>query len=198
MADRELISEREERRALGLAARQPASAGKLAELLATLGKRVAAAALEDRKVRRRLVGTRYRVIGVGYAEEKPSGRAREPVRLAEVGFYDYDRDVLVVAVVKPRTGAVVRLEERRGIQPAPSDEEIERARELALSERQLAHLRRRRGLRISALPARAPDDEHRRLHVSFWSGGRRAQPLGEAIVDLSADRTFSATPEEGR
>ncbi len=198
VARRELISEREERRALGLAARQPASAGKLADLLATLGKRVVAAALEDRRVQRRLAETRYRVIGVDYAEEKPSGSARDPVRLAEVGFYDYDRDVLVVAVVRPRTGAVMRLEERKGLQPAPSHEEVERARELALSDPKLARLRRRRDMRVSALPAEAPHDLHRRVHVYFASGGRRAQPLGDAVVDLSADRIVSVMPRERR
>jgi len=155
---------------------------------------VVAAALEDRKVQRRLAETRYRVIGVDYAEEKPSGSAREP----EVGFYDYDRDVLVVAVVAPRTGAVMRLEERKGLQPAPSHEEVERARELALSDPKLARLRRRRDLRVSALPAEAPHDLHRRVHVYFASGGRRAQPLGDAVVDLSADRIVSMTPSEQR
>lgn len=197
MAERELISEREERRALGLAARQPASAGKLAELLASLEKRVVAAALKDRKVQRRLSDTRYRVIGADYAEEKPSGRAREPARLAEVGFYDYDRDVLVVAVVKPRTGVVLRLEERNGIQPAPSREEVERVRELTLSDPRLERLRRRRALRVSVVPA-SGDDQHRRMRVSLWSGGGRARQLGVALVDLSADRVVDAAPVEAR
>jgi hypothetical protein len=199
--ERELIGEREERRALGLAGRQPESAGKLGELAVRLQERVVAAALADRKVQRRLARTRYRVIGADYAEEKAAGRAREPKRLAEVGFYDYDRDVLVVAVVEPRSGRVTRLEEREGLQPPPAEEEVERARELALSDPSLQRLRRRRGLEVVAFTARAPHEErpdnHRRVHLYFWSGGRRRpQMVGDAVVDLSAERVVPATPEE--
>jgi hypothetical protein len=200
MAERVLISEREERRALGLAGRQPESAGKLAELAMRLRERVTAAALADRKVQRRLGRTRYRVIGADYAEEKSSGRGREPKRVAEVGFYDYDRDVLVVAVVEPRSGRVMRLEEREGLQPPPSEEEVEHARELALSEPRLQRLRRRRGLQVVAFTARAPHEERRdnrrRVHLYFWSGGRRPEMVGDAVVDLSGERVVPATPEE--
>jgi hypothetical protein len=196
----ELIGEREERRALGLAGRQPESAEKLAELGVRLTERVVASALADRKVVRRLAKTRYRVIGADYAEEKPSGRAREPTRLAEVGFYDYDRDVLVVAVMNPRSGKVLRLEEREGLQPPPSDEEVDHARKVALSDETLEGLRRRRGLKVAAFTARAPHDErrdnHRRVHLYFWSGGRRPELVGDAVVDLSAERVVPATPEE--
>nr|MBA2461250.1 hypothetical protein [Actinomycetota bacterium] len=59
MPERKLIGEREERRALGLAGRQPESAGKLAEVTVRLRERVVAAALADRKVQRRLAKTRY-------------------------------------------------------------------------------------------------------------------------------------------
>jgi len=198
--ERELIGAREERRALGLAARQPESAGKLAEFAVRLRERVVAAALADRKVERRLAKTRYRVIGADYAEEKPSGRTREPKRLVEVGFYDYDRDVLVVAVMNPRTGRVLRLEEREGLQPPPSDEEVDHARKVALSDQRLEGLRRRRGLRVVAFTARAPHDErrdnHRRVHLYFWSGGRRPELVGDAVVDLSGERVVPATPEE--
>jgi hypothetical protein len=197
--ERELIGAREERRALGLAARQPESAGKLAEFAVRLRERVVAAALADRKVERRLAKTRYRVIGADYAEEKPSGRTREPKRLVEVGFYDYDRDVLVVAVMNPRTGRVLRLEERE-VQPPPSDEEVDHARKVALSDQRLEGLRRRRGLRVVAFTARAPHDErrdnHRRVHLYFWSGGRRPELVGDAVVDLSGERVVPATPEE--
>lgn len=201
MPERALIGEREERMALALAGRQPDSARKLAELAARLGERVIAAALADRKVGRRLAKTRYRVIGADYAEEKPTGRrAGEPTRLAEVGFYDYDRDVLVVAVVNPRSGRVVRIEEREGLQPPPSDQEVEHARELALSDHALKGLRRRRGLQVVAFTARAPQEErhdnHRRVHLYFWSGGRHPELVGDAVVDLSAERIVPATPEE--
>lgn len=200
MAERELISEREERRALALAGRQPESAGKLAELLSDLRGRVIAAALADRKVQRRLADTRHRAVGADYAEEKPTGRAREPKRVAEVGIYDYTHDVLVVAVVDPRSGRVVRLEEREGLQPAPSPDEIERARKLALDDPSLERLRRRRGLQVVAFTGRAPQEEprdnHRRVHLYFWSGGRSPEPVGDAVVDLSAERVVPATPEE--
>jgi hypothetical protein len=197
---RELVSEREGRRALGLAARQPESAGQLAELATKLGERVASAALADAKVKRRLRDTRFTLIGADYAEEKPTGRAREPKRVAEVGFYDYDRDVLVVAVVDPRSGVAMRIEEREGVQPPPGAEEIERAKELVLAATQFEHLRRRRRLEVVAFNARAPQDggqdNHRRLHLYFWSGGRRPQLVGDAVVDLSAEEVVPATPEE--
>jgi hypothetical protein len=192
------ISEREEQRALGLAARQPRSARTLAEVLAGLQKRVVAAALADRKVQRRLANTRYGVIAADYVEEKPTGRTREPSRLAEVGFYDYDHDVLVVAVVKLRSGAVVRVEERLGFQPRPSEEEVERAQELALSDPKLDRLRRLRTLRVVALPVRGQDDKHRRVHLYFWSGGRTPRPVGDAVIDLSVERIVSATLDERR
>lgn len=198
MPEHALISEREERLALGLAAGQPESAAKLAELADRLRERVAGAALESSKVRRRLVGARYRLVGVDYAEEK-TGRGRLR-RLAEVGFYDYDRDVLVVAVVEPRSGRVLRIEEREGLQPPPSAEEIDRARELALADERVAHLRRRRGLQVAAFTARAPHDErrddHRRLHLYFWSGGRKPELVGSAVVDLSAERVVPPSPGE--
>jgi hypothetical protein len=194
------VSERERRRALGLAARQPESAGKLAELAIQLGERVVSAALGDAKVKRRLRDTRFAVIGADYAEEKPTGRAPEGKRLAEVGFYDYDRDVLVVAVVDPRSGAASRLVEREGVQPPPAAKEIERAKELVLAAPQFEHLRRRHGLEVVAFNARAPQergkDNHRRLHLYFWSGGRRPQMVGDAVVDLSAEEIVPATPEE--
>ncbi|MDQ2982530.1 MAG: hypothetical protein M3R70_01195 [Actinomycetota bacterium] len=200
MPERKLIGEREERRVLGLAGRQPESAGKLSEVVVRLRERVVAVALADRKVQRRLAKTRYRVIGADYAEEKPTGRARELTRLAEVGFYDYDRDVLVVAVVNPRSGRVVRLEEREGLQPPPSEEEVEHARELALSDPRPEGLRGRRGLEVVAFTARAPYEErrdnHRRVHLYFWSGGRRPELVGDAVVDLSAERVVPATSEE--
>jgi hypothetical protein len=197
----ELIGEREERRALGLAGRQPDSARKLAELAVRLRERLVAAALADRKIGLRLAKTRYRLIGVDYAEEKPaSPRAREPTRLAEIGFYDYDRDVLVVAVMNLRSGRVVRIDEREGLQPPPSEEEVEHATELALSDPKLEGLRRRRALEVVAFTGRAPHedgrDNHRRVHLYFWSGRRRPKQVGDAVVDLSAERVVPATPEE--
>jgi hypothetical protein len=200
VAERELISEREERRALALAGRQPESAGKLAEVLADMRERVIAAALADRKVQRRLAETRHRALGADYAEEKPTGRAREPKRLAEVGIYDYTHDVLVVAVVDPRSGKVLRLEEREDVQPPPSPDEVERARQLALADPSLERLRRRRGLQVVAVTARAPyeerHDNRRRVHLYFWSGGRSPQLAGDAVIDLSAERVVPAAPEE--
>lgn len=195
-----LISEREIRRVLGLAARQPESAETLTELAVRLGERVVAAALQNAKVKRRLRNTRYAIIGADYAEQKPTGRAREQKRFAEVGFYDYDRDLLVVAVVDPRSGAVTSVEDREGVQPPPAAAEIERAKALVLAERQFEQLRRRRGLEVVAFNARAPQgrrrNNHRRLHLYFWSGGRRAQLVADAVVDLTAEEVVAATPEE--
>src|SRR5262245_5279134 len=97
-----LLSRREEARMLRLARSQPANAGELLELIEEIEEikeRTIEAVLAEERVQARIKGVRYRVLAADYREDKPMGDEKRPRRLAEVGLYDYDKDVLVVAVV---------------------------------------------------------------------------------------------------
>jgi hypothetical protein len=71
------------------------------------------------RVRQRLANVRSRVVTVDYREDE----------LTEVGFYDYDNDVLVVAVVDPLAGELVELTERK-VSPPVTLEELAEVLEL--------------------------------------------------------------------
>jgi hypothetical protein len=122
-----LLSPREEIRALSLARSQPATAGELRDLIEEIKKRTVDTVLAEERVRARLAGVRHRVLAVDYREDKPSAGEQSPMRLAEVGIYDYKKDVLVVAVVDLRQGTVLALEERPGVQPPVTEEELTEA-----------------------------------------------------------------------
>lgn len=155
MVSEPLLTPGEEKRALLLARQQPESSGKLQELLEKIRERTVQAVLRFPEVARRLEGVRYRVVGADLREEKPApGDDRAP-RQAEVGLYDYDRDVLVVPIVDLRAGSLVRLEERTGFQPELTPEELEEARTLVLEDPRFEALKGRRGLKADAFPARA-------------------------------------------
>ena len=76
---------------------------------AVIGGRIVQLARTDPRVRERLAGVRSRVVTVDAAEH-------------EVGFYDYDNDVLVVAVLDPLTGELVDLTERKESPPITLEE----------------------------------------------------------------------------
>lgn len=125
-----LLSPRDEERFLQLARSQPESAAELTELLEQVREQVVEVALEHEQVRGRLAGVRYRVLTADYREDKaPEGE--EVPRLVEVGIYDYEGDVLVVAAVDLRRGEVTEVFERQGAAPPISPEELEEAREIA-------------------------------------------------------------------
>jgi hypothetical protein len=73
----------------------------------------------DPRVRERLANVRSRVVTVDCREDGPG----------EVGFYDYDNDVLVVAVVDPFAAELVDLVERR-VSPPITLEELAEVLEL--------------------------------------------------------------------
>src|SRR5262249_15322556 len=156
--------------------------------------RVIDAVLKDPQVAERLAGTRYRVVGADMREEKPSGDTKTARRLGEVGVYDYDRDVLVVPVVALRTGQVVTIEERRGIQPSLTPEEVAEATKIALSDPTFRSLTRYRQLDIVTFPARAafadshPAFGHRCFALYFWTRSKPPKRLAAAMVDLSAQQ----------
>jgi len=200
-----LVTRRDEARALKLARSQPESSAALNALLAEIGGRITQFAKADPRVRDRLAEVRSRVLTVDYREDKPDDGER-PVRLGEVGFYDYDNDVLVVAVVDPFAGELVGLEERR-VSPPITLEELAEALDL-LTRRQSklqAALKRRRA-RTAAFPAPtyafvdgSGREGHRGCVVYVESEGR----VLHGVVDLSArrvvaDRELDETLRGGR
>lgn len=172
-----LVTRREEARALRLAGSQPESAGELTELLAGFASRVVTFAAEEPRVRRRLAKSRNRVVTVDYREDKPK-RGRPPSRLAEVGFYDYDKNVLVVAVVDPLAGKVTELFEREGSAPPISDEELEEARELLAEVPELRKALGRRRARVAAFPT---------PHYAFLADSGREGHRGAAVYVETAE-----------
>lgn len=202
MADRRLVSQREELRGILLAQRQPKSARALREIIERLKSRTVEAVLKDPQVRQRLHGMRHRVVGADMKEDKPSGRATTARRLGEIGVYDYDRDTLVVPIVDLRSGHVVTIEERRGIQPPLTADELEEAKKIALSDPACQPIKRYRGLDVVAFPARAAFTEthpaygHRCFALYFWTRGTRPKRLAAVMVDLSAQRLVPGDPDD--
>jgi len=177
---------------------QPASAGHLRVLLDTVAARAVKAASKDAKVTKRLEGTRFRVIGsdlslagTSIKGEKPSAGKKPASGSAEVGIYDYDHNVLVVATVDLGSGAVAEIEERPGVQPPLTPDELEEAKQLVLSDSRFQSLKKRSGLEVIAFPARAAFDPshpafgHRCFSVYLWTSGRQPKRVGEAVVDMS-------------
>lgn len=182
-----IVTRREEARALKLARSQPESAAELATFLDEIGSRIVEFAKAEPRVRERLGKVRNRVLTVDYREDKPDEGDR-PIRLAEVGFYDYDNDVLVVAVVDPLAPSVVGIEERK-VSPPITDEELAEARKLLAKVEKLdaAMGRRRKGIAAFPTPSyafveRSGREGHRGCVVYVESEDR----VLHGVVDLSA------------
>jgi hypothetical protein len=156
-------------------------------LLDRFRERLIAAAREEDRVRSRLDGHRSRVVGVDYREDKVGAHVR---RLAEVGFYDYDSDVLVVAVIDPVAGQLLDVEARASVQPPISDEEREAAIQIAGRAGSLADSAPV-GARAVAFPTptyRLTEDRSRHRCCSLYlSSERAAGESEEIVVDLSAE-----------
>lgn len=193
-----LLSAQEERYVLRLAANQPKSARQLQALFERIQKRTIEVVLADPGVTERLKGARFRVLAADLHDEKSANETRLAPRLAEVGIYNYDRNVLVVPVVDLRRGSVVRVEQRQAIQPPATPEELEEATEIVLSAPRYQALKKR-ALQVVANPARAtfsrshPWYGHRCFTLYFWTKGRQPKKAAEAVVDLS---TRSLLPQE--
>jgi hypothetical protein len=192
MAD--LLSRRDETLALRLAAGQPESAGEFNDFLDRVRARVVEAALAEEPVRRRLEGVRHRVVAVDYREDKPADSDERPVRLADVFIYDYDGDVLVVAVMHLGEGELVELDERRG-DPPISAEELDEARRILQDEPRIARALQADGVQVVGFPTpgyafTGHRDNHRGCTV--FAGTADGDPV-MATVDLSAR---SIVPDE--
>jgi hypothetical protein len=185
-----MLSGTDEAELLRLASSQPESAGELTELLERLKQEVAVVALDDERVRERLADTRHRVLTADYREDKAD--ADEVRRLAEIGVYDYDNDVLVVAVVDLRSGAVTEVSEREGVAPPITAEELEEARELVAGVSGVRSALTRSRARVVAFPTPSyafetnPDAQRHRGCVLY--GRELGGETASVVVDLSARR----------
>ena len=200
-----LVTRRDEVRALKLARGQPETTKELNAFLAEIAARITQFAKADPWVRDRLDGVRSRVLTVDYREDKPDEGDR-PLRYGEVGFYDYDNNVLVVAVVDPFAAEVVDLVERR-VSPPITLEELAEALDLLKrrkSKLQAALARGRSRKAAFPTPTYAFADGsgregHRGCVVYVESEGRYLH----GVVDLSArqvvpDRDLDETLRGGR
>jgi hypothetical protein len=188
MAERGVLSSRDYGRLAGLARGRPPTAAQVASLVERVRTQSPRRALADAKLAARLRDRRHRVIGADLRVDKPARPRGQPRLLGEVGIYDYEDDVLLVAFVDTKSGRVVEVQERPGMQLEPTDDEVEEATNIALvADRALA---RRPSLNVVAHPAHlvgipAALHKHRLVQLYFWAGRRRPQQVGEAIVDLS-------------
>jgi hypothetical protein len=182
------LNERDEALEQRLLASQPESSGELTDFLGRLEARVEDAVMADERVRERLSGVRHEVLAVDYREDK-SEDGQPASRAAEVGIYDYDGNVLVVAAFDLYEGAVFEIFDRRAAPPI-SAAEFEQVKELVADIPELGEAVRAEGSDAVAFPtpsyafdANPRRAEHRGCTVSVTS------PRGEvlaATVDLSA------------
>jgi hypothetical protein len=200
VAQAQLLTKREELRAIILAGK-PKSAPALQELIEKIKGRAVQAALDDLQVKKRLEGVRHAVVGADLHDEKPAEGQTLPPRLAEIGVYDYNSNVLVLAILDLRRGGVMNIEERRGLQPLLTAAEEQEAREIVLSDPQFHSLQERSDLQIVSFPERGAFDEtdpcyqHRCFRLYFWAGGE-PERVGEAVVDLSERRVIPSESDE--
>jgi hypothetical protein len=172
--------EAQERRLLG---GQPASSGELNEFLERLKARVSEAVMSDERVRGRLGGERHEVLAVDYREEKPA-EGRPFSRTAQVGIYDYDRDVLVVAAFDLYSGAVSEVYDREGAAPPIAAVEVDQTRALVNDVPGMREALRREGSDAVAFPTPS---------YAFDANPRRARHRGCTFYATGGDGEVRAT-----
>jgi hypothetical protein len=185
-----MLSHREEVRLLRLARSQPASAGELLELIEDIKERNIEALLAEERVRGRIKGVRYRVLAADYREDKPTGEEKRPRRLAEVGLYDYDKDVLVVLVVDLHQGTVLGIEERPGVQPPVTEDEIRAASKLINSSHPHHARLNQPGTAVVAFPTPRYIVGHARERhrcITLYFSPQPGQSETQITVDLMAE-----------
>lgn len=190
-----------------LASRQPGSRKRLARLIDAMRSRGRELVASNGPLRDHLAGHKVRLLHMEYAETK--GEDGSVRRLGQAHFFDYDRSMVVTATADLRTGEVLGIEDRRGVRPPPSQEEIAEARELAAADPDLRAAVRRTGVEVVAFAARStmegdPAATNRRLELHFWSGTKRPRRLASVVVDLTTrellpfreDQEGQACPEQ--
>jgi hypothetical protein len=139
---------------------------------------------------------RHRLLGAELHIQEAGKSLLRAIRFAEVSAYDYDRDVLVSAVVDLDTGAIKRIVDYQGLQPPPTKEEAAEAADIvAATQPVLAKQLRARRIVPSAVNAREASIaehacyRHRALYVFFWTGAKQLRRVaGPFLVDLSRRR----------
>jgi Cu2+-containing amine oxidase len=197
MPQQPLLSPVEESKVRRLA-QEPKQARSLTKLLEAIERRAIEAALRSKQVSDRLKGTRHEVVAIDLPAFEPSpaakraaGEGKQTSPMAEIGVYDYDRNVLVVPIVDLRSGTVRTIDERRGLQPALTARELAEAKRIVFADRRNRALRQNAGLQVTSFPVRAAFLEghanygHRCFVFYFWTGGKRPRKVGQAVVDLS-------------
>jgi hypothetical protein len=200
MAQQKFLTRQDELRGMRLARqREPEAAPRLRKLIETIKARAIPEVLKDAGLAGRLGGRRTRVLGADLKLHRPPRGEPVAPRLGKLSVYDYDRNVLLVATVDLREGGVLRIDERKGIQPPLTPEEVEEAKNLVLSDRRFQALKRHPNLEVVATHARAAFDAdgpfhgHRCFTLYFWAGGKKPRRIAEADVDLS---TGQLLPED--
>lgn len=184
-----LLDRTEEALVVRLAGSQPESAAELTELLERVRARAVDAALRDERVRERLAGRRHRIVTADYREDKTSDGER-PARMCEIGIYDYDADVLVIAVVDLRAGDVVEVCDREGVAPPITAEELAEAREIAAGAEHIRTALADERSQIVAFPAptyafdERPQSAGHRACVMY--AGQAGGESASVVVDLVA------------
>jgi Cu2+-containing amine oxidase len=190
----ELLNRREEALALRLAQSQPESAGELTALLDRIRERVVEMVLADDRFRERLLDRRHRVLTADYREDKAADGERVS-RLCEIGIYDYDSDVLMIAVVDLRAGSVIDVFDRAGVAPPITAEELAEAREIAAQAPSIRAALTDERSQVVAFPAptyaferRSASTQHR---TCLLYAGHPDGETASAVVDLSARKVIS-------
>jgi hypothetical protein len=185
-----LLSRREEVRLLRLARSQPGTAGELLELVEDITERNIEALFAEERVRARLRGVRHRVLAIDFREEKASAEGERTMWLADVGLYDYDNDVLVVAVVNIHQGTVLAIEERPGVQPPVTEDEIKAASKVISSSHPYHEHLTQPGTEVVAFPTPRYLEGHARAKhrcVTLHFSPKPGQNESQITVDLSAE-----------
>jgi len=172
-----------------LARSQPASAGELLELIEDIKERHIEAVLAEERVRARMKGVKHRMMGVDFRIDKPApdGRCRW---LADVGLYDYEKDVLVVVVVDLHKGAVAGIEERPGVQPPVTDEELKAASKMVAGSHPGHERLNQPGTTVVAFPTPRYTETHARAKhrcVTLYFSAGPGESESQITVDLKAE-----------
>jgi hypothetical protein len=157
-----------------------------------LARRALEIAERDERVRERLAGRHFAALGASvWSDDKEVGRT-VPVLVL---FYDYDSNatVEVELAAEAEELTVVRIEDA-DYQPAPSDDEIERAIALAREDRRVAaRITDDLTPRTILVSTVEQGDRHhgtRRLEVAFGRPAERL-PRIRTLVDLGAEKVLS-------
>ena len=130
---------------------------------------------------------RFRIFGAQLRIGKPREPRKAPARIIGVLVVDYGNRRNFEVLVEPG-GKVVRVDDRRGAQPAYTSEEIKEARDIAEQDGQVAGFAKMKGVFVSDFgPERASDNARRiGLRYAVLGKARSAGLLAHAVVDLSA------------